>query len=141
MISTSFCLFLNHLLAQEPWAIRLLKQHVDKVACFDLSLLQITVRIGSDGLLQPLASLQPAKQTELESSNFDVKIIVKPSDLPLILQNRERAVSYVKIEGDADFANTISQISQGVRWDVEEDLVKYLVILPQFVLLLVGSIW
>ena len=118
MISTSFCLFLNHLLAQEAWAIRLLKQHADKVACFDLSLFQITVRIGSDGLLQTLT------QAELEPLAFNVKILVKPSDLPLILQNRERAVSYVKIEGDADFANAISQISQGLRWDVEEDLSK-----------------
>lgn len=118
MITSSFCLFLNHLLAQEPWAIRLLKQHADKVACFDVSLFQITVRIGSDGLLQTLT------QAELESLAVNVKILVKPSDLPLILQNREHAVSYVKIEGDADFANTISQISQGLRWDVEENLSK-----------------
>jgi hypothetical protein len=35
------------------------------------------------------------------------------ADLPLILQNRERAFSYVRIEGDAEFANAISQLSQG----------------------------
>jgi len=33
-------------------------------------------------------------------------------------------VSYVKIEGDADFANAVSQLSQSLRWDAEEDLSK-----------------
>ena len=49
---------------------------------------------------------------------------MQPSDLPLIMQNRERAFSYVKIEGDADFANTISQLSQSLRWEAEDDLSK-----------------
>ena len=47
---------------------------------------------------------------------------MKLSDLPLIAQNRERAFSYVKIEGDAEFANTISQLSKGLRWEAEHDL-------------------
>ena len=40
----------------------------------------------------------------------------------MILQNRERAFSYVKIDGDADFANTISKVSQNLRWDIANDL-------------------
>jgi ubiquinone biosynthesis protein UbiJ len=31
-------------------------------------------------------------------------------------------VSYVRIEGDADFANAISQVSQSLKWEAEEDL-------------------
>ena len=54
----------------------------------------------------------------------DVTIRVKLSDLPLIVQNRERAFSYVKVEGDADFANTISHLSQNLRWEAEDDLSK-----------------
>jgi ubiquinone biosynthesis protein UbiJ len=54
----------------------------------------------------------------------NVTIRVKLSDLPLILQNREHAFSYVQIEGDADFANTISQLSETLRWEAEEDLAK-----------------
>ena len=54
----------------------------------------------------------------------DVTIRLKLSDLPLIVQNRERAFSYVKVEGDADFANTISHLSQNLRWEAEEDLSK-----------------
>jgi ubiquinone biosynthesis protein UbiJ len=55
-----------------------------------------------------------------------VTIHVKASDLPLILQNRDRAFSYVRIEGDAEFANTISQLSKGLRWDAEHDLERFL---------------
>lgn len=35
-------------------------------------------------------------------------------------------MSYVKIEGDADFAQTISALSQDLRWDVEDDLSRVL---------------
>jgi ubiquinone biosynthesis accessory factor UbiJ len=58
-------------------------------------------------------------------SEPDVTIRIKPADLPLIVQNRERAFSYVKVEGDADFANTLSQLSQSLRWEAEEDLSKW----------------
>ena len=53
-----------------------------------------------------------------------VTIRIQPSDLALIMQNRERAFSYVKIEGDAEFANAISQLSKSLRWDAEHDLEK-----------------
>ncbi len=55
-----------------------------------------------------------------------VTIRVQLSDLPLIAQNRERAFSYVKIEGDAEFANAISNLSQSLRWEAEHDLEKVL---------------
>jgi ubiquinone biosynthesis protein UbiJ len=54
-----------------------------------------------------------------------VTIRLKLSDLPLIAQNRERAFSYVQIEGDAEFANAISRLSQSLRWEAEHDLEKW----------------
>jgi ubiquinone biosynthesis protein UbiJ len=53
-----------------------------------------------------------------------VTIRFRLADLPLILQNSERAFSYVNIDGDAEFANTLSQLSKTVRWDAEHDLEK-----------------
>jgi ubiquinone biosynthesis protein UbiJ len=55
-----------------------------------------------------------------------VTIRLKLTDLPLIAQNRDRAFSYVQIEGDAEFANTISQLAKGLRWDAEHDLERVL---------------
>lgn len=105
---------INHLLAQEPWAQRMLAAHAGKVACIDGAAVKLTWQVSQDGFLQA-----PPPDTAV-----NVTIRFKLSDLPLIAQNRERAFSYVKIDGDADFANTISQVSQGLRWDAEHDLSK-----------------
>lgn len=105
---------INHLLAQEPWARDKLVVHKGKTACFDLSILRLAMTVMADGSVSAAT----------ESDTPQVTIRVKPEQLPLILQNRERAFSYVTVEGDADFANTISQVSQSLQWEAEEDLSK-----------------
>ena len=112
--SAPFVTFINHLLAQESWAKNKLLPHAGKIACIDLQTMQLRLKVAPDGLLESAAADELAQVT----------IYVKLSDLPLIAQNRDRAFSYVKIEGDADFANTISNLSQNLRWEAEEDLSK-----------------
>ena len=104
----------NHLLAQEPWALRTLAAHAGKIACIDGGALILKWQVTVDGLLQaPPAGIAP-----------NVTIRLKLSDLPLMAQNPDRAFSYVNIEGDADLANAISQVALGLRWDAERDLSK-----------------
>jgi len=105
---------INHLLAQEPWAREKLAAHAGKVACVEAGVMTVRLKATDDGMVQSATA----------DENATVTIHVKLADLPLILQNRERAFSYVRIEGDADFANTISQLSQTLRWEAEEDLAK-----------------
>ena len=105
---------LNHLLAQESWARAMLIPHAGKVACFDLGVVSVALLVAADGLVQAPES----------PSAVAVTIRLRPADLPLILQDRERAFSYVSIEGDAEFANTISQLSRSLRWEVADDLGK-----------------
>jgi ubiquinone biosynthesis protein UbiJ len=105
---------INHLLAQEAWARDTLMRHAGKTACIDTGHLRLCMRVARDGMLE----------TARADDTPSVTIHVKLSDLPLILQNRERAFSYVRIDGDAEFANTISQLSQGLRWDAEHDLAR-----------------
>ena len=105
---------INHLLAQEPWARQQLAVHAGKLACIDTGAVALRLRVDSAGMLEAAPADTPA----------NVTIRVKLSDVPLILQNRERAFSYVKIEGDAEFANAISQLSKGLRWEAEHDLEK-----------------
>ena len=114
MLSSVFLAAINHLLAQEPWARDKLAIHTGKVACLDGGIAAIRLKVARDGMLESVAPDEPPCVT----------IRVKLADLPLILQNRERAFSYVTIEGDADFANTISQLSQTLRWEAEGDLSK-----------------
>ena len=105
---------INHLLAQEPWARRDLARHAGKIACIDTGAAALRLRVTADGLLD----------TPPAEDDANVTIRVKLADLPLIAQNRERAFSYVNIEGDAEFANAISNLSQSLRWEAEHDLEK-----------------
>ncbi|MFL6710806.1 MAG: SCP2 domain-containing protein [Massilia sp.] len=103
---------INHLLAQESWARDALAKHAGKLALIDTGAVGLRLQVTSDGMLEAgSADAMPA-----------VTIRIKLSDLPLIAQHRDRAFSYVKIEGDAEFANTISQLSKGLRWEAEADL-------------------
>ena len=103
---------INHLLAQESWAREALAKHAGKLALIDTGAMALRLQVTSDGMLAAgNAEDVPA-----------VTIRVKLSDLPLIAQHRDRAFSYVKIEGDAEFANTISQLSKGLRWEPEADI-------------------
>jgi ubiquinone biosynthesis protein UbiJ len=103
---------INHLLAQQPWASRQLALHAGKVACIDVGAFALLLRVGADGMVEA-APLDAAA---------NVTIRLKLLDLPLIAQNRARAFSYVNIDGDAEFANAISQLSKSLRWDAEHDL-------------------
>ncbi|MBI1892417.1 MAG: sterol-binding protein [Burkholderiales bacterium] len=105
---------INHVLAQESWASDKLRTHVGKVARIDAGAFAMKWQVANDGMLQA------ASQDAVEN----VVIRIKPADIPLILQNRERAVSYVQVEGDADFAHIISQLAQNLKWEAEEDLSK-----------------
>lgn len=115
-MSASAVATVNHLLAQEAWARDTLMRKAGKVACINVEQtrghVRLCMRVARDGMLEV------AGDDDLP----DVTIHLKLSDLPLILQNRDRAFSYVRIDGDAEFANTISQLSKGLRWDAEHDL-------------------
>lgn len=103
---------INHLLAQQPWASRQLALHAGKVACIDVGAFALLLRVSADGMIDAAPP----------ESAANVTIRLKLLDLPLIAQNRARAFSYVNIEGDAEFANAISQLSKSLRWDAEHDL-------------------
>jgi ubiquinone biosynthesis protein UbiJ len=105
---------INHLLAQEAWARAELKQYAGKVARIDAAPVELRLCVAADGMVEAASAGQAAAVT----------IRMKLSDLPLIAQNRERAFSYVQIEGDAEFANAISRLSQSLRWEAEHDLEK-----------------
>ncbi|HEY8607185.1 MAG TPA: SCP2 sterol-binding domain-containing protein [Noviherbaspirillum sp.] len=111
-VSGSASAVVNHLLASEPWAREKLVRHAGKVALFDAGPLSLRLQVTADGMV---------RQAE-EGRAPEVTIRASLGDLPLILRNREQAFSYVQIDGDADFAHTISQLSQSLRWEAEADL-------------------
>lgn len=86
--------------------------HAGKVVRVDTGLAQLSFRAAGDGLLAAADS----------EAHANVTIRMKLADLPLMARHRERAFSYVQIEGDAEFASALSQVAQSVRWEAEEDL-------------------
>jgi ubiquinone biosynthesis protein UbiJ len=103
---------INHLLAQQPWASRQLALHAGKQAGIDVGAFVLLLRVTGDGMLEAASA----------DAVSNVTIRLQLADLPLIVQNPSRAFSYVNIEGDAEFANAISQLSKSLRWDAEHDL-------------------
>jgi len=103
---------INHLLADEKWARDKLIPHAGKVACFDCGITRIELQVLADG--------QVGQRGEEDVPAVTIR--VKAGDLPLIAQDTSKAFSYVTIEGDADFANAISQVAQSLCWDAEDDL-------------------
>lgn len=120
MISSPLASAINHLLEQEPWARAKLARHGGKVALFDAGVLAVRLAATADGMVQAAP----------EEAAADVTIRASLADLPLMMQNRAHAFSYVRIEGDADFANTISQLSESLRWEAEHDLARWIGDIP-----------
>jgi ubiquinone biosynthesis accessory factor UbiJ len=104
---------LNHLLSRQPALRDKLSIHAGKVVRIDVGFIQLSLAVASDGLLES-ANAEPS-----------VNITIKPADLPQILANIDRAFSYVSISGDADLARTISEVANGLHWEVEEDLAPW----------------
>lgn len=128
-------LALNHLLAQEGWARQQLQAHPGKVVELATELFSIRLQVTTDGQLQAPADASPpeaaAQKAALPKSALpkaglsDVTIRAQMADLPLMLQHRERAFSWVRLEGDADFAQVIAHLAQNLRWEAEYDLQRW----------------
>jgi ubiquinone biosynthesis protein UbiJ len=108
------CAAINHLLAQEPWA---------RAACSAMA------ARWRPSIVAPWRCVCRSRRTAIcaapEGEEARVTISLKLADVPLMLQNRERAFSYVQIAGDAEFANAISSLSNSLRWEAEHDLEKW----------------
>lgn len=103
---------INHLLEQDPVEKSRLAAHAGKIARVDAGVADLRLVVGAGGSVSPAdPALAP-----------NVSIYIKAGDLPLLLQDRSRAFSMVRIEGDAEFASALSQLMNNLRWDAEEDL-------------------
>ncbi|APD13333.1 ubiquinone biosynthesis accessory factor UbiJ [Pandoraea pulmonicola] len=109
----AFAATVNHLLAREPWARDRLRHHIGASARLAMSAIDLRLRVGEDGFLAAADGTAPC----------DVSISVPPAALADFASGGQAAVMrHVKIEGDAEFANTVSYLAQHLRWEVAEDL-------------------
>ena len=107
-------IFVNHVLAQQPWAREALARHAGRslrLAAPPFTL-AFSITEAGDVLALPFGSSAPA----------DVTLSVAATRVPLLIIDPETAMKDVRIEGDAEFAQTLARLAREVRWDVEEDL-------------------
>jgi ubiquinone biosynthesis protein UbiJ len=105
---------LNHLLVRQPRLAAALSEHAGKSARIDAGI-SVRVRVVAGGLLESFG-------VDEATDEVSVTISIEPADLPLVLANPERAASFAKLRGDAEFARTVSEVVGSLRWDAESDL-------------------
>lgn len=106
----------NHLLEQATWARTKLIPFAGHSAQIKLPFLAAAFRITEAGTL---ASSHPGDVPEV--------VISLPATAPLLaLQGDDALMRAARLEGSADFAQALSDVIRNLRWDVEEDLSRWL---------------
>ncbi|CAG2146243.1 ubiquinone biosynthesis accessory factor UbiJ [Cupriavidus numazuensis] len=108
---------LNHLLEQEPWARSQLVPFAGRVIRFDAAAFALSLRVTEDGTTE----LAPAAEAPA------VSLLVPLQQWPLVAADvadggQPAAMRHVRLEGDAELANTVSMLARNLRWDAAEDL-------------------
>ena len=117
LMTRSLLAALNHLLGPATWARERLLPHAGSVARLRAEALDILFEIGTDGFLQP--STGDATPAVVLSVSFDAFPSVLSGDL-------NKAMSSVRIEGNAEFADALGFVFRNLQWDSEEDLSRLL---------------
>ena len=103
---------INHLLGQASWAREKLVPFAGHSAQIKLPPFEAAFLIGEDGCVSA-----PAPDADLEVS------ISLPAATPLLtLQGKDAVMRAARIEGSAEFAETLGFVIRNLRWDAEEDL-------------------
>ena len=103
----------NHVLDQAEWARQKLVPFAGRSAHISMSPLAFSFAIDADGRL--IAST---------ATTADVEITL-PANTPLLaLQGPEQVMKAARINGQAEFADTLGFVLRNLRWDIEEDLSK-----------------
>lgn len=104
---------LNHLLAGADWARARLAPFAGRTLRLAAAPLDLALVVDDEGYVATSGA-----------TDFDVTIKL-PAATPLrVLEGPEAALRDARIEGSADFANTLGFVLRNLRWDYEEDLSK-----------------
>lgn len=111
-LPTPVLVAVNHLLGQAAWAREKLAPFAGRAAQIKMSPFEAAFSVGADGCLSA-----PLPDAELEVS------ISLPAATPLLaLQGKDAVMRAARIEGSAEFAETLGFVIRNLRWDAEEDL-------------------
>jgi ubiquinone biosynthesis accessory factor UbiJ len=130
--------FINHVLTQQAWARDKLKPYAGRSVRVQALPLDFKLTITPAGLVAaglPVSSVKNGSHQGSQGNALNemrdepqpeprasVTLSVPLSVAPMFAIDPERAMKEVRIEGDAEFAQTLSQLARELRWDAEEDL-------------------
>ncbi len=103
---------LNHLLAQNNWALTRLARFAGKTARFDIAPFSFACTILADGTLRGADT----------DATADAVCVIAPSLLPRLALHDEKAHADIGAEGDAALLAEIFFLSRNLRWDAAKDL-------------------
>jgi ubiquinone biosynthesis protein UbiJ len=103
---------LNHLLAQNSWALRRLAHFAGKTARFDIAPFSFAYTILPDG------SVLATNTT----TSADTTCVIAPSLLPRLALRDDVAYAEIRHEGDSALFAEIVALMRELRWDIAEDL-------------------
>lgn len=109
---------LNRLLAREAWARTRLAPYAGKLARFDAPPFSLRLRVRGDGLLEAAGLLS-------DDAAPDVTLGVDLASLPNALLDRRAVMRNVRLSGDAEFAQALSDVLQNLRPEPEEEIAPF----------------
>lgn len=117
MLQASAARVLNHLLAQDDAARARLAPFAGKSLEFRCPPFPpLALRIAEGGLVERASGAVP------DTDPHDLLVTLQPGALPLLAMRDPRALSDVRIAGNAELAATVQALFRELRWDPEEDL-------------------
>lgn len=112
MFSRSSIAVLNHLLAQNGWALPRLAKFAGRTARFDIAPFSFACTVMEDGRLR----------TADADSIADAVCVLAPSLLPRLALSDESAHAAIETSGDSELLKEIFFLSRNLSWDAAEDL-------------------
>lgn len=120
-------LLLNHVLMQEPEAMRRLAPSQGKTLLLRWGRFSMGLAVTAAGLLDRVEAPGGQAQASPDAAKADLSITLTQDSPWALAQNAWRGERPpLRIEGDASFASDINWLVDHVRWDIEEDLAKIL---------------
>ncbi len=112
MLSAPTVTALNHLLAQNGWALARLARFRGRTARFNLLPFSFSCTVQDDGTLGVAA----------QDASADASCTIFPSLLPRLALHDEAALDLIESSGDAALIQEIFFLARNLRWDAAEDL-------------------
>jgi ubiquinone biosynthesis protein UbiJ len=113
LVSQATVALLNHLLAREAWARARLAPFAGRRARIEAPPFVVLLGVAEGG------------RFEVASGAPHVSIAVDGSQLPSFLVEPQAVLRNVRLSGDAEFAQALSQVLQNLKPEPEEDLARF----------------